>query len=268
MLAAIKKNKILSEKVLKEKEEMLSATPRIDIERLKFLLEVYREYEGQPPIIRVSRLFNKLCSEKGIFIDKNPIAGTLTKYKYGSYPVPEFGCRWMKRVDKFSLQRGGADITDEEKEWINKAADYWKDTNIFNRTREIIQQSLGVDIALLGKCGFGTEFTPGGFMDGVPDYGMVLTRGLNGLIEEADEKKANLDTGDSDDLKKWYFYEGAVLCLKGIIELSQRYASLATEMAEKESNHERKAELEKIAETCKWVPANPARDFREALQTT
>ena len=41
---------MLSERVAKEKEELLSATPRIEIERLKAMLEVYEETEGQPPI--------------------------------------------------------------------------------------------------------------------------------------------------------------------------------------------------------------------------
>ena len=38
-------------------------------------------------------------------------------------------------------------------------------------------------------------------------------------------------------------------------------------MAKKEKDTKRKAELERIAETCAWVPANPARNFFEALQS-
>ena len=38
-------------------------------------------------------------------------------------------------------------------------------------------------------------------------------------------------------------------------------------MAEKETDIQRKAELERIAEMCDWVPANPARSFYEALQS-
>ncbi|MDY7035176.1 MAG: pyruvate formate lyase family protein, partial [Thermodesulfobacteriota bacterium] len=268
MVAAIKQDSMLSERVAKEKEELLSATPRIEIERLKAMLEVYEETEGQPPITRVSRLFHKLCLEKEIFIDHNPIVGTLTKYKYGSYPMPEVGCRWMKRTDKFALQRGYVEITDEERSWIDKAADYWADMNIFNRTKEIIFDSEGVDIGVLGKCGLGTELTPGGFMDGIPDYEMVLKRGLQGLIDEANERKASLDTGDIEDLNKFYFYQGAILCLEGMVKLSRRYALLAKKMSQEESDPERKEELERIARTCEWVPANPARDFHEALQST
>ena len=47
---------------------------------------------------------------------------------------------------------------------------------------------------------------------------------------------------------------------------ARRYAKLATEMAAKEMNAQRKKELLEIAEICEWVPENPARNFREALQ--
>ena len=37
-------------------------------------------------------------------------------------------------------------------------------------------------------------------------------------------------------------------------------------MAARESDPVRRAELEKIAKTCRWVPANAPRDFWEAIQ--
>ncbi len=255
-----------SERVRQEKEALLSATPRIDVERLKFLLEVYEESEGQPLVIRRAKVFHKLCSEKTIFIDSNPLVGTLTKYKYGSYPLPEFGSRWLKKADSFSLQRGKASVTDEEREYIDKAADYWEGINISDRVKEIIRQTSGVDIILLQKCGVGTEMTPGGLMNVIPDYAKVLNKGLLGIITEIEDEKKKVDTGDPEGLSKWYFYEGALLCLNGMIKLAHRYADLAKEMARRDPDVSRKRELERIADTCGWVPASPARNYYEALQ--
>jgi hypothetical protein len=87
---------MLSERVKREKEELLSAQPQIDTERLELLLDTYREGSMKPPIMHRAELFNRLCSEKTIYIDRNPIVGTLTKYKYGAYPVVEEGCAWIK----------------------------------------------------------------------------------------------------------------------------------------------------------------------------
>ena len=266
-MVQVAEKSMLSERVKREREELLTATPHVDIEKIRFQLEIEEEARGQPPVIRIAKLFHKLCSEKEIFIDGNPIVGTLTKYKYGSYPIPEFGSRWLKKSDAYSLQRGKASVTDEEREWIHKAADYWQNISIFQRTKDIILESCGVDIGLLQKCGFGTEYTPGGFFMATPDYADVLNKGLNGIIAEIEAEKARLDTGNADGLDKWYFYTAALLSLNGMIELANRYASLAEEMATQETAPDRKRELEMVAETCRWVPANPARSFYEAIQT-
>ena len=107
-MAQVKAKGIISERIKKERQALLSATPHIDVEKLRFQFEVNRENEGQPAIIKAAKLFHKLCNEKSIFIDGNPIVGTLTRYSYGSYVIPEFGSRWLKKVDSFNLQRGSA----------------------------------------------------------------------------------------------------------------------------------------------------------------
>jgi len=266
-MVKVRERGILSERVKKEKEALLSATSHVDVEKLRFQFEVYRENEGQPPVIKAAKLFHKLCGEKSIFIDDNPFVGTLTKYDYGSYPIPEFGSRWLKKVDSFSLQRGSASVTDEEREWINRAADYWKDANVFNRTREIILQSHGVDIGVMQACGLGTEYTPGGFGGVTPDFPRILNKGLNGIAAEIEAARLRVDHGDTEGFHRWHFYNAALLCLEGMTNLAHRYASLAEEEARDEKDPARKQELEKIAETCRQVPAMPARSFHEALQS-
>ena len=267
MVTEIDKKPVMGENLAKEKEELLSSPPQIDIDRIKFLLEVYRQTEGQPQVIRRARLFEKLCCEKPIFIDGNPIVGTLTKYKYGGYGIPEIGARWMKQAtDRVNLSRGQAPITPEIREWFEKAAEYWSGKSVYDRTKEIILDSLGVDIGLLQKYGVATELTPSAFIAAVPDFSKVLDIGLNGIIAEIQEEKAKLDTGNPEDFSKFHFYSAALLCLNGMVNLAQRYASAAKESAQKEVDHKRREELERIAQTCEWIPANPARNFREALQ--
>ena len=57
-----------------------------------------------------------------------------------------------------------------------------------------------------------------------------------------------------------------ISCDAAII-FAERHAELAEKMATAESDPERKAELERIAATCRRVPARAPRDFMEALQT-
>ena len=51
-----------------------------------------------------------------------------------------------------------------------------------------------------------------------------------------------------------------------VIVFAERHADLAEQMAKAESDPQRVAELQKIAEVCRWVPANAPRNFYEAIQ--
>ncbi|MFC2018246.1 pyruvate formate lyase family protein, partial [Chloroflexota bacterium] len=70
-----------------------------------------------------------------------------------------------------------------------------------------------------------------------------------------------------EEKEKLGFLESVVISLEGMIRHAKRFAHLAKEMAEKEQDPQRKAELTKAAEVCMWVPENPARTFHEALQS-
>jgi trans-4-hydroxy-L-proline dehydratase len=56
------------------------------------------------------------------------------------------------------------------------------------------------------------------------------------------------------------------VCCDAIIRFAERHSEKALELAELESNPERKQELQEIAEICQYVPAHAPRTFREALQ--
>jgi len=98
------------------------------------------------------------------------------------------------------------------------------------------------------------------------DYDRVLKKGLKGVLAQVEEAESKLDIGAPGTLEQYHFYQAAKLVINGMITLAQRYASLAREMAKGEQDVARKRELEKIAEVCQRVPANPARNFHEAVQ--
>lgn len=93
------------------------------------------------------------------------------------------------------------------------------------------------------------------------DYGMLLEYGINGII---------LRIGDYLKVcaeNKKEFYLAAQICLEAIVKHSENYANHAEVLAKKEKDPLRKNELLRIAEICKNVPANPARNFYEAVQS-
>ena len=104
---------------------------------------------------------------------------------------------------------------------------------------------------------------PGG--GGNLNYPRVYNEGLASMIKEVEERQKALDMR-LPNASKFYFYEACLITMRAVIRLAHRYAELAREMAAKEKDAARKAELIAIAETCEWVPEHPARNLREAIQ--
>ena len=99
------------------------------------------------------------------------------------------------------------------------------------------------------------------------DYPRLLRLGTSGIRAMIDGHIAALDPDDPVSVRKEDFYEAAKTCLEGVEILSDRYADRAWELAAAESDPRQKAEYEEIAEICRRVPREPARTFREAVQS-
>ena len=102
----------------------------------------------------------------------------------------------------------------------------------------------------------------------VLNFPKVLQKGFNGIKKDILAEKAKLSEPYHllDRNKKKDFYDAMLICLDAGIAYANRYANLAEELAETEADPVRKAELLEIARVCRKVPAEPAGDFREAMQ--
>lgn len=98
------------------------------------------------------------------------------------------------------------------------------------------------------------------------EYDKLIKFGADELIRQAKEAKAKVRFTDMEALDKYRYYDAVVMAFEAVKTLAERYAVLAEEMAQKEADPKRKAELEQIAQICRHVPAKPARTFREAIQ--
>ncbi len=97
-----------------------------------------------------------------------------------------------------------------------------------------------------------------------PYFPKVLTRGVNEIIAETEQRLA--DTPESDRITR-EFYKSVKIALQGAEMLSVRYAQAAELEARNTEDPLRKAELEEIAQICRKVPMQPAESFHEALQS-
>jgi len=255
------KNRLLNEQVV------------VDVERVKVLTDVYRETDGEPHLIRRAKFFERLLREKTIFIDENPIIGSVANRPNAVYPTPEFSCRWMKReLEAGTLHLGlgpVAAMSKDDRKIFLEAIDYWEEKCVFYKGSQLYNQIFAGEASVGQLQGYGAiveliwSFPQGSVS---PDYEKVLKVGINGIIDEVVQHLANLPISYEFQQQR-YFYEAALMTLRALIAYCKRLVALAREMAEKEQDPARQEQLFKIAEVCEQVPANPARSFREACQT-
>lgn len=93
----------------------------------------------------------------------------------------------------------------------------------------------------------------------IVDYALVLSLGFSGLRAKVEAYEAK--NGPSD------MYAAMKKLCDAACTLGERYARHAEGMLACETDPQRRRELEGIIHTCRRVPAEPARNFREALQS-
>lgn len=67
----------LEQRIQDQKAALLDTSQNMDPERLKFLVETYDECKGESVFITRAKLFEKVLNNKKIYLDGNPIVGSL-----------------------------------------------------------------------------------------------------------------------------------------------------------------------------------------------
>ena len=97
--------------------------------------------------------------------------------------------------------------------------------------------------------------------------GKIYAKGMLDFKREIAEAVAGLDfLRDADAFNKREALKSFDISCDALIQFAGRHAALAREKAAAERDAGRRAELERIAGVCSWVPAHAPRNFHEALQ--
>jgi trans-4-hydroxy-L-proline dehydratase len=243
------------------KEQLRSTPAEVDFERVRIMHEVYEDTVGYQQILRRAKFMATLLERKKLYIDENLFVGSMASTTNGIYTYPEWNVDWMK--EEKTVEKSKTPEDRKANEW---ALNYWDKRALKPRTLEIFEKRYGFDPRPSYDSGFVVSFFdwPGG--GGNLNYPRVYNNGLASMIKEVEERQRALDMR-LPNASKLYFYEASLILMRSIVRLAHRYAELAREMAAKEKNETRKAELIAIAETCERVPEHPARNLREAIQS-
>jgi len=243
------------------------------IERAYLITDFLKQDKGINDDFQVTRakaISHYLSNRKIVFHDDNLLGGSTTSKAIGAPMYPEFmGLSIWAELDTISKRTiNPQKLTEEEADKCNfEIFPYWMDNTVLEKTRKKFNNPLSLQ--LLEKIVYYISGKAGCISHCVPDYSRALNEGLESIINEAEMYKNELlmggPAGESEN--KIAFYDAVQIALQGIINYATNISKTASELSLKETDLARKKNLQQIAEVCSQVPAKPARNFREAVNS-
>ena len=271
----------MSKRVEQLKKEALITNYPIGIEKFKIVLETMKETNGEPQTLRRAKVIANVLDNMPIFIrDGELIVGNCASRPCGLEIEADYGIWDQDEVD--GLKEDGFSVRPEDEEVLQELNKTSKPRTLVDAMNEVMGDSERLLPFLRSgmilppwrahAAGGGGGYAMSGYGLGPGlhllciDYEIPLKKGLNALIAECKENIEKLRYFESDSYERGIMYRSMIISMESMIRFANRFSALANELAKKESCPERKKELLQIADTCANVPANPPRNFREAIQ--
>ena len=259
-----------------------SYQPKLTLDRAVLFTESMKTTEGQPLVLRWAKALKHITENIPVTIFKDELIVGRPNTWLGRYTLvyPELDGSIIKAgAEAFMAaeKQGAPDaviVTAEDKKLIDETLfPYWDGKDFTPNFVKALPAdsrliSYGPDPKNIGAMQtfvLVSSSTMRHSQNWVIDWGKLMARGCKGLRAEAEKRLAALEH-PRDLVHKKPFYEAAIITCDALSIWAGRYAKLAADMAAKEADPVRKQELRDIAERCAWVPENPARDFRDAIQ--
>jgi len=257
----------MNERIQKLRKLSVETQPSLTIERALLETAFYQENFGKlsVPVLRAAN-FLDYCQKKAIYLGE----GELIVGERGPKPkcvptFPELTCHSVEDLNVLNtreLQRYTISQEDIDT-YARDVIPYWAGKT----QRERIFSHVPKEWRLAYEAGMFTEFMEQRAPGHTALDGKIYRKGM---LDYKREIAANINTLDylndpeaTDKAEEWKAMD---ISCDAVILFAERHAELAEELASKETNPIRKAELLKIAEVCHWVPANAPRDLWEAIQ--
>lgn len=257
----------MNERIQKLRQLSVETQPSLTIERALHETAFYKENFGKMsvPVLRAAN-FKDYCLKKVIYIGE----GELIVGERGPKPkcvptFPELTCHSVEDLNVLNtreLQR--YTISEEDIEtYAREVIPYWAGKT----QRERIFSHVPQEWRLAYEAGMFTEFMEQRAPGHTALDGKIYQKGMLDYKREIAANLASLDyLNDPEATDKADEWNAMDISCDAVILFANRHAMLAEEMADKETDPVRKAELHKIAEVCSWVPAHAPRNFWEAIQ--
>ena len=263
----------MNDRVKRLHQQSIDTPTTLTIERALIETAFYKENYGKMPncILR-ARNFYEICKKKTIYIGEDElIVGERGPLPKAVPTFPELTCHTVEDLHTLNDRElqpyliSQEDIDTYEREVIP----YWQ-----GRTqRERIFSHVSKEWEEAYHAGVFTEFMEQRAGGHTAMDGKMYQRGLLDCKALIAKTLAELDfINDPEATDKQQELQAMDISCDAAILFAERHAELAEKMADEleaggvREGMQRVAELRKIAEVCRWVPAHAPRDMQEAIQ--
>jgi pyruvate formate-lyase/glycerol dehydratase family glycyl radical enzyme len=263
-------------RTVKLKNNLLSSKYELCIERMRFFTEIYKKYPNDPEIIKRAKAVAHTLRNMRIFIREDELlVGNETSKNLGekiNLDLQRYDNSLDKRITYKKLRRRKLQpfyIEEEEIDEILELIPFWKGKSLIGDkiNHRMLEEGLitaeGKIASLAPNISIQIGTTEGHLCAG---YEKLLKKGYKGIIDEAERFKTHLSIEDPEVNEKSNFYDAVKIYYNGAIDYAKRYSELARNMADNETDGQRKKELQKISEMMEKFCISPPDSFYEAVQ--
>ena len=257
----------MNPRIKRLRQQNMDTPTTLSIERALIETDFYKKHYGTMPIaVLRARNFYEICKRKTLYIGRDElIVGERGPVPKAVPTFPELTCHSVEdlhTLDTRQLQSyhiSQQDIDTYEREVIP----YWKGKT----QRERIFNHVSKEWEEAYHAGVFTEFMEQRAAGHTAMDGKMYRIGLLDLKARIEKRISELDyIYDPEATDKQQELEAMAISCDAAILFAERHAELAEQMAQEESDPQRKRELLKIADVCHRVPAHAPRDLWEAIQ--
>lgn len=257
----------MNDRIRRLRQQNFDTPTTLSIERALIETEFYKQNYGTMPIAMLrAQNFYEICKKKTIYIGPDElIVGERGPVPKAVPTFPELTCHSVEDLHTLNTRElqsyhiSQEDIDTYEREVIP----YWKGKT----QRERIFNHVSKEWEEAYHAGVFTEFMEQRAAGHTAMDGKMYREGLLDVKARIEDRIRRLDyIYDPEATDKQQELEAMAVSCDAAILFAERHAELAEQMAAKEENPQRRKELEKIADVCRWVPAHAPRDLWEAIQ--
>lgn len=257
----------MNDRIKRLRQQNFDTPTTLSIERALIETEFYKENYGTMPIAMLrAKNFYEICKKKSIYIGEDElIVGERGPMPKAVPTFPELTCHSVEDLHTLNTRElqpyfiSQEDIDTYERDVIPYWAGKTQRERIFNHVSKEWEEAY--------HAGVFTEFMEQRAAGHTAMDGKMYHEGLLDVKARIEKRISELDyINDPEATDRQQELEAMAVSCDAAILFAERHAQLAEEMAAKEENPRRKAELEKIADVCRHVPAHAPRDLWEAIQ--